>query len=359
MKHAVLALGLCRTSRLLLCLALLAGTHSAWAQMEWCDKLAEAPADVVSRISELASNAATDKPNPVSLLKSEGLLPTDPIAVRTNAARRDFTKVRALAYGWRLSAKEPFLLAARDYLVKWANIYHTNSNPIDEAALPVLVEGYSLIRSALDGGDRAIIDSWLGSIYGAHIRELRRQVSSSALVPNNWQSHRINIAASIAFAKQDIEGLAEVLDYYRFQVFRSIGSDGVTFDFLQRDSIGYVVYGMTPLLNAALLFQASRLVSFDDVSQMAGRVFSAIDWVVPYADGRKVHIEFNRRRLAIDERRAAAGVPGYAREAWRPEGAQNMFWLAAYLKPDYLQVARTLAGTPSIFLIACRGTPSD
>jgi hypothetical protein len=318
-----------------------------------CPALGRAPPGVVARITVEAEAAVGATPQPVPRLNSSGLLPTDWLAVQSHLARQDFDKVRVLAYGWRLARDSAFLATARDILLGWTKTFRTQANPIDEARLPVLAEGYALLRQDLAKSDRDTIDQWWRGILDRHMDQLRGRQQA-----NNWQSHRIHIATSIAFALEDQVALAELSRHHRTQVLRNIRPDGSTFDFQLRDAIRYAVYTLQPLVEARLLLaETAPLASMHD-RDVEARLAAGLDWLVPYAEGWRTHIEFEKRKMPTDHRRAEAGVPGYT-GPWDPAGARDLFWLATYLDDSYIAIARRLAPAPSDVLLACRNAPRE
>lgn len=327
--------------------------HGAALGSSWCQRFAQVGPEVAERIVRDASVAAKARPQAVSRLQMEGRLPSAPAAVQSRSALGDFDKVRTLAHAWQLSGNEGFLRAARNLLLAWATTYRTQGNPIDEAHLPVLVEGYALLRREIHGDDRLVIDGWLEAIYRGHVGKLR-----ASRMMDNWRSHRIHIAAAIAFALEDAQGLAEVHEHFRTQVLRNIGPDGATSDFRKRNAIHYAVYTLEPMVATALLFASAGLHEPDRDPDVARRLKAALDWLVPYARGERTHREFDPPRTAIDGRRAAAGVPGFS-GPWNPAGARDLFWLAAYLDGRYVPIARQLATEPPDHLLACRGRPAE
>lgn len=330
-----------------------AALHGAALGASWCQGFAQVGPEVAERIAKDASLAAKASPQAVTRLEMEGRLPSAPAAVRSRSALGDFDKVRTLAHAWHLGRDEAFLRAARNVLRAWATTYRTQANPIDEARLPVLVEGYALLRPEIDGDDRRAIEGWLHAIYRGHVEKLR-----ASRMMDNWRSHRIHIAAAIAFALGDAQGLAEVHEHFGNQVLRNIGPDGTTFDFRKRNAIYYTVYTLEPMVATALLLASAGLHAPDRDPDVAQRLDAALDWLVPYARGERTHREFDPPRTAIDRKRAAAGVPGFS-GLWNPADARNLFWLAAFLDVRYVPVARQLAPEPPDHLVACRGRPAE
>ena len=331
-------------------LFLVTGAHGVLVR---CPALGQTPPDVAARIVAKASAAIGAAPQPVARLKSEGLLPTHRLAVQASRARQDFDKVRALAYAWRLTGRGEYLGSARVILLAWAGTFRTSANPIDEARLPVLAEGYALVRADLAVADRLAVDAWWRGILAGHLAKLRGRQQA-----NNWQSHRIHIATAIAFALEDLGALNELSRHHRTQVLRNIRSDGSTFDFRQRDAIRYAAYTLQPLVETQLLLAEAVPLPAFQMREVLTRLEAGLDWLLPYADGRRTHVEFAARKMPTDRKRAEAGITGYSR-LLDPPGARPLFLLATSLDPSYRPVAATLSAQAPDPLVACRGQPAE
>ena len=73
---------------------------------------------------------------------------------------------------------------------------------------------------------------------------------------------------------------------------------------------------------------------------------SAVDFVVPFANGTKTHIEFVNSKVAFDLKRAKNGEGEYASHPWQPHTAIGLFSTAAWFHPEYSVLAAQLAGQP-------------
>lgn len=329
---------------------LLSPVIDAHGGYRWCTALEQAQPRIVDRITADALKDVGSPPRALVRLKTEGRLPSHEGAKRSRFAELDFDKVRTLAYAWRLSRRNEFLISARGILLAWAATYRTRANPIDEERLPILIEGYALLRSDIDDRDRYMIDRWLRDIYLGHDAKMRANKRA-----DNWQSHRIFIAASIAFALNDTEALQNVRDHYRIQILQNILPDGATSDFRKRNAILYSVYSLRPLVQTALLLMSADLYRTDSDTEVNARLSAGLNWLLPYVRGERIHQEFSPPRSALDRRRAAAGLSAFS-GPFDPMRARGLFWLAAYLDREYLPVARLLANEPPDHLAACRGT---
>lgn len=140
----------------------------------------------------------------------------------------------------------------------------------------------------------------------------------TALYPtSNWQAYRLWILAIIARTlKQPIK-----IQYYRSQFVdylrKTISTiDGSLEDFTARDSLEYHIYCLYAIIKIVKTlgpsFQQSlaegQLWDSQQQTYMA-LIKPAIDFVMPFLIGRKVHIEFVKSVQASDKTRASYNKP--------------------------------------------------
>jgi hypothetical protein len=339
-----------------LALALLLAAGAGDARELWCDRLSTAPAPVVLQIDTLAGKVIHDAPAAVPALKTEGLLPGQGLYDASQRAKLDFAKLRALAYGWRTQRQRPMLDSARGFVSAWARTYQPNLNPIDETDLKQVFEAYALIRDNLEAAERDAADAWIRRFYDGYLGGMTRRRVAGNPDRKNWQSHRLKIATAAAAALGDATLLAPLRPLFEEHVAANIRDDGSTEDFHERDALSYTTYSLLPLVEAALIARTAGVDWVAPGTPTRARLVAALDWLEPYAMGRKQHIEFVRSSVKFDQVRMQAGMAGHQQAPWQPVNARELYWHAAYLEPRFLAVAQALAARPSAFLAACRGT---
>ena len=325
----------------------------------WCDNQGDVPAPLGARLDEIARNSVDATPSAVRQIHTEGLLPGQGLYNASMKSKEDFPKALALAYGWKTRREQVYLDGARKFVLAWARTYQPSFNPIDETDFSQLFEAYAAIRDDVSESDRQMVDAWLQRFYTGHVSEMQRQAAAGDVQISNWQSHRLKIAAGAAVALGDIALLAAIKPFYQTQLRSNIHDDGSTEDFHKRDSLAYAIYSLRPLVETALVTRSAGVQWLPPGSPAHRRLTGALDWMLPYVTGAKTHIEYANSTVKFDRVRTQAQVKGHEQSAWEPENARDLFWLAAYLDPKYIDVAKRLNQQPGSFLAACRGTAPE
>jgi hypothetical protein len=300
------------------------------------------------------ARAGEREPRAVAHVHTEHTLPGDPIREASLIAERDWPYMLDNALAWRAGAGDSYLRTASRFLKAWADVYQPDFNPIDETLLDSLIETYAITRDRLDPPARASAERLIRTLAEGYLARMR--AAEAARAPqstwtNNWQSHRVKLAAMAAVALGDQTLFEQARHAFEHQLAFNLRPDGSVIDFAQRDALHYVVYDLEPLLRAAL---AARAMNEDWYSTRGGRqgLADAVHWLEPYARGEKRHVEFARSTVPFDAERARAGVAGFSGE-FDPKVAGELFWLAASFEPRYAGLARALTPRPPNYLVAC------
>ncbi len=330
---------------------------SSAAQAQWCSitpAAAGQPAAV--RVLASARKNAEATPHPITRMHTEGTLPHQGIYDDTVAAQRDFPIVRDAALAWSLASEQRYLDQTDAFLRAWMTTYVASFNPIDETKLEPVILAYSLTREALSEPTRKATQTFLRSLAEGYIERIiaKRDVAQVRKVTtwnNNWNSHRIKLMAMAAVALEDRALLERVHVLYLEQLNNNVLPDGAVIDFEERDALHYVVYDLEPLSMAAIVAQSLGQQWLQDKAANGKHLAHALDWLIPFAAGRRQHEEYVNTKVAFDRKRAEAGVPGFAGR-WQPRSASTLYWQAARLSPAYRELARTL-GTGPDWLTLC------
>ena len=82
------------------------------------------------------------------------------------------------------------------------------------------------------------------------------------------------------------------------------------------------------------------------VNDKGGSIQKSVRYVVPYASGEKTRQEWLNSRVALDQRRAAAGIEKYRLgRQFQPRQALAMLELAEYYEPDLTPMIADLTGS--------------
>ena len=218
---------------------------------------------------------------------------------------------------------------------------------------------YALTRDALPASTRDAMAALIRRIAEGYRARLRAKAGSTYINDiNNWQSHRIKLLATSAAALGDPQLIAAARERLMLQVAANIRPDGSTVDFVQRDALHYVTYDLEPLVQAALaLSPYGRDNLLEARSSTGSSIAAALDWLAPWAEGRRAHQEFVHTSEPFDIERRKAGLKGYG-GIWDPRNAAALYAYAAVLLPKYRPLAERLGTTPPV-LHACAPTAAS
>lgn len=316
----------------------------------WCT--AQAQASVVKSLTASAGKLLPGSPRAIPRIHVEGTLPHQGIWDISIEAKKDLHLMRDLAMLWRANGDKATLARLASLMDTWAGIYKPAYNPIDETDFDMLVDAYAIARAALPSATREKVGAMLRGWGDGYVREMANPGRGGHIIwVNNWQSHRIKLATLMAVALEDREMFAAARGEFRKQLGQNLRADGRTMDFEERDALHYTVYDLEPLVRAAM---AAKLRGEDWLNlrgDNGATVAKALDWLLPYANGDKVHEEYVNTNVKFDHQRRDAGLPGYT-GLWDPENSRELYWLAATLDPKYRPIAQKLGPRP-VWLQAC------
>ncbi|MEW9570915.1 alginate lyase family protein [Rhodanobacter sp. Si-c] len=330
-----------------------ATAHAADAPRWWCPLATPAPAHANAAVVTEALAHLHDQPQPMVHVHTQGLLPHQGIHDASATAERDWPLALRAAVAWRLSGKPELLQQVTRYLDAWASTYQPDFNPIDETNLANLFQAYALTRDALPASTRDAMAALIRRIADGYLAHLQAKAGSTYINDiNNWQSHRIKLLATSAAALGDPQPVAAARERLLTQVAANIRPDGSTVDFAQRDALHYVTYDLEPLVQAALALSPYGKDNLLEARSATGSsLAAALDWLAPYAEGKRQHQEFVHTSEPFDIERQKAGLKGYG-GIWDPHNSAALYAQAAVLLPKYRALAEQLGGAPSV-LQAC------
>ena len=346
-----------RISAALLALAC-AAAHAADAPRWWCPLAAPSPAHANDAVLTDALAQLDAQPHPMAHVHTQGLLPHQGIHDASDAAERDWPLALRAAVAWRLSGRPELLQQTTRYLDAWATTYQPDFNPIDETNLADLFQAWALTRDALPASTRDAMAALVRRIAEGYLSRLQVKAGSTYINDvNNWQSHRIKLLAASAAALGDPQLIDAARERLLIQVAANIRPDGGTVDFAQRDALHYVTYDLEPLVQAALALSPYGKDNLLEARSSTGSsIAAALDWLAPWAKGRRQHQEFVHTSEPFDVERRKAGLKGYG-GAWDPRNSAALYAYAAVLLPKYRPLAERLGAVPPV-LHACAAAPA-
>lgn len=290
-------------------------------------------------IREMADRALLEQPNPIAHVVSEGHLAKDPEKIRSNAAMKDQDKTLCLAWAWAVTGDKRYAGQCRNFLLAWARTNQPDGNAINETKFEPMIMAYDLVRSDCSESDRLVIDDWLRK--KAETLQKRRPG-----LGGNWYSHRLKIVGLIGFTLGDGSLIQTATVGFRKQIATALEPDGSSLGFHRRDAMHYHLYSIEPLLTLARAADRAGEHLFDYRAPNGASLHHSVDFVVPFAEGQKTHIEFANTRNSFDRKRAKNGETEYQPHLWNPKSSIQMFSEAAWFVPEYGALAARLAGKP-------------
>lgn len=293
--------------------------------------------DQFRKLRRIADSALNERPEPVVIIVSEGRLKSDPQKVVSQAALEDMAKTEALAWTWAVSGEEQYAAKAREFILAWARRNRSDGNPINETKFEPIIEAYDLVRPTFPASERLEIDGWL--------RDKAKSLWSNPKgQKENWQSHRLKIVGLIAetIGEPQLWKLAD--DGFKRQIEGNFEASGESLDFKRRDAMHYHLYSIQPLLTLSCVAQRRGEPLFIYRAPNGASLEKAVEFVKPYALGKKEHIEFAKSQVKFDRTRAAAGEKEYKPHPWNPRRSVPVFAEAGCVMLSYNKVAANVEG---------------
>jgi Alginate lyase len=298
-----------------------------------------AAAKQFSSIQRWAASALTNAPNPIEKVVTEGHLDQDPLKTRTEASLEDMGKIESLAWVWAVTGDAHYSSKAREFILAWAKVNHPDGDAINETQFEPLIVAYDLLRGTFSPTDRRTVDDWLREKANVLWKDKRG-------LTENWFSHRLKIVGLIGWTIGDPKLVAEAVSGFHRQINDNFKPDGASTDFYKRDALHYHLYDVEPLLTLARVAERNDEKFFDYQAANGATLQSGVDFVVPFANGTKTHVEFVNSQVSFDRKRAQNGQGEYAPHNWKPRGSVTLFCEAAWFRPEYGALAARLAGRP-------------
>lgn len=271
------------------------------------------------------------EPTPLAEMVYEGRLDTDPARVRTVEA-------------WAVTGNGRYASQARRVALAWVRTYRPTGNPINENKLEPVLVAYGLWRQEVEAAERARTDQWLRELAEKQWVTARARPATTR---NNWQPKRLKLVARAGWILDDAAMRARAATEAKRYIEEGLRADGSSEDFHQRDSLGYHVGGLKPLLQLAAILASDGVDLYRFEVASGASVRRSVAFVVPYATGEKTHGEFLRSQIQLDRQRAEAGLDEYRPgRRFDPRQALPLFELASAFEPDYRRVVGQLVGRP-------------
>jgi Alginate lyase len=296
-------------------------------------------------IEKNAEEALSLNPNPAEQIRTAGQLQGSGAKKRTQDCLQDMPRMWNLALAFTLTDREAYLEKTMTFLKAWTQTCSPLENPIDATNLEPLLESYDLIRSHMNPADRKDADDWVRSLAQTL---LAGDNPSKGTHRNNWEAHRLKIISMAAFLLAD-KGLEDqTLASLKTFLEGNLNQDGTTLDFQERDSLHYQAYDLEPLIRTAMIYlRAGAPDLYHWKTSRGASIAQCLDFLVPFAEGKKTHAEFVHSTVRFDTQRAHNHESAYEIGAdFVPRRALACLALAEFFRPDLLPLVDTLADKP-------------
>ncbi|MBC8136303.1 MAG: alginate lyase family protein [Fibrella sp.] len=286
------------------------------------------------------------KPHPLTVIHYEGLLDTNPERITTRTALTDMDRLVVLGQAWAASGETRYRDAAMAYVRAWSGAYVPTGNPINENKLEPVFVAYGMMRDAFSTDERIRIQAWMRRIAEVEI-ETGKNVKGTA--QDNWHSKRLKIVGLIGRILEKKAFTAYAAKGFKSYVEGSLLPDGRSQDLIKRDAMSYHQSGLKPLLVLALYAAPEEGRALYRWQAPSGASLqNSVAYLLPYADGTKIHAEWVNTREPLDRQRAAAGIAYYQPgKPFDPKSATETFEFASAFDPRFTGTVAKLRGEPA------------
>lgn len=293
-------------------------------------------------LRQRADRWLNDDPSPLKVIHYRGVLSNDPLRRESVARLNDMRKIDDLGQAWVITKDARYALQAHRFIMAWVRTYQPNGDPINENKLEPLLANHVLLKEFASDAERAEVRAWVDDL--AHRQQDSARVSASSR-ENNWHPKRLKLIAWAGIITGDQKWTDYALAETRGYIGRALRADGSSYDLEQRDSLGYHMGGVKPLIRlASILIDQDPDLYFREAPSGAS-VAASVEFMMPYALGEKTHREFINSKVDFDRRRAEAGLAEYQPGTpFNPLHSIRLFDAAMAFEPRYGELIATLTG---------------
>ena len=232
-----------------------------------------------------------------------------------------------LGLAYRISGEKQYLDADTRYFEAWAGVFKpgfADLDPIDQAETEQLFMAYDLAHDALPA---AVITEM--STLCRSLAEGYMEWAAKSRQEGNLQSHAVELAMLAAYETNDSDVEKRAAKPFLKHIVKTVRKDGSVEDWKARDALLYVDFNLKPLATGAY---AAHVHGFEWFRTGGKRsIAHAVEWLIPYTDGRLQHREFiHTTVVGLDHRRKEYGV------MWKTsKNSEDILGLAALMDPAF------------------------
>lgn len=257
-------------------------------------------------------------------------------------AAADFTYMRELALQWRMNRDKDALKQLAIYFDAWVGVYRPSFDPVAEESLTGFMDAYAVAAPYLPVEVPGRVRPFLYAFARGYLHRL--QVHDPRLRTDSRASRAVELAAMAVWALADDNLMPQVQAAYLRQLDVEILPNGEVRDVVNTRRLAAAVDNLAPLSRAAVAANNRGLHWLDLRSARGRNLRSALDWLEPWAAGKRWWREPGQ-----------AGNEGL----WDRSTAGNTYWAASLLDSRYLPVAESAQPAPPHWIWAqapCGGT---
>lgn len=270
-------------------------------------------------------------PRPLKQIFYEGLLQTNPDRIDTRKSLEDIDKVVAFIYSHYGSKQTEYARKAKEIVSAWASTYQPTGNPINENKLVPLFWAYYLFEDQFSSLEKTEVEDWMVNIA-------KEQMGRPDTPNNNWEVKRLKIIGTVGCIIGD-EALKEFsIKGFKEYIHTAYYADGTSNDLKDRDALHYHISGLVPavafFVNSTPFHSDFDLFSYS--SPEGASVRKSVEYTLPYATGATKRKEWTNSTVALDKKRAEAGLAEYQPGMlFDPEKAKPLFEWAGYYNSEW------------------------
>jgi hypothetical protein len=299
----------------------------------------------LSLLLNSADKLVNQKCHAISILHTEGLVPHQGIYDESLVAQRDFPDILTLALAWKFTNDRRYLSVANRWIGSWVKIYVPNFDPLDESNFDTFIFACVILGDSLSEENRDMCSklfyTWANGYLDGKGRRDYPETYKVTSNNNNWESHRVKIVALCSAALNDQALFSKAKMMYINQIEQNFLPDSSTLDYWDRDALHYVTYDLQPLVVACLAAYSMNSDWFDIENLKGIGLRNTLDWLVPYANEEKRHLEFAKTHAKFDLFRKSVGMNGF-QGYWEPNTSNELFWMASFLDSKWAGLASRL-----------------
>jgi hypothetical protein len=264
-----------------------------------------------------------DRPNPLKDIIYEGRVSNHPDRLNSVKHLRDMTKIYTLTWACFVSGKSKYGAKAIEFVEAWAKKYKPSGNSVNDHKMLMCLIAYQVLKKQMSESQKTTIGKWIKTIGDAQKKGWKRK-------GGNHAAKRLKFIYYAAYLDDDQGRIDWVQEKIQVVWNNTLYENGQTDDFRRRDAVHYHMSSIVEFLQIA---QIGRLLGKDHYNQKAdngGSIARAIDFVMPFIKGEKIHPEWVNSIVKLDHERWEAGDPYYRPGIpWDPWEAYESLLLAS------------------------------